>query len=173
MTDSKDVKARVGFCRSAARKLLRENKVKEPGTRVETLVESLGYRVMERDWPIATSGILLREHQVIGVNANHATVRKRFTIAHELGHHCLGHHLWFEESHKVTIDSPPIDSCEGPDTTPEREANVFASELLVPLAILKREAKKGRTPQALAQMFIVSDQTMFYALQDHRLLGRL
>lgn len=173
MTDSAETKARIGFCRNSARRLLRDHGVAKPRTPLEKLVEACGYRVVERDWPLCTSGILLRAHKVIGVNGNHSQVRRRFTIAHELGHHCLNHHLWFDDNHAVTIDNPPSEGCEGADKTPEREANIFASELLVPLAILKREAKRERSPQELARLFGVSYEAMFHSLQDHRLLGRL
>src|SRR5262245_23223992 len=99
------LQARVGFCRKTARQLLRDQGVGKPETPLEMLVEACGYRVMERDWPMRTSGILLREHKVIGVNRNHPWVRRRFTVAHELGHHCLNHYLWFESNHAVTIDN--------------------------------------------------------------------
>ena len=67
-----------------------------------------GLEVVELDWPQRTSGILLREERLIGLNANHAPVRRRFSLAHELGHHFLKHHLWFEDNHEVTLDNPPL-----------------------------------------------------------------
>lgn len=168
-----DVRARVGFCRAAARKVLKEHEVKAPGTPVEEIVRSAGLRVLERDWPRSTSGLLLRDRGVIGLNRNHPPVRKLFTLAHEFGHYILNHHLWFELNYNVSIDNPPPEGCEGEDKTSEREANIFAAELLVPRAVLKKEARPGRTPEDLARIFRVSDQTMFIALQDNRLLHRL
>lgn len=173
MTDYGDVRARVGFCRKAARGVLKEHGVRTPGTPVEEIVQSAGFRVLERDWPPKTSGILLRDQGIIGVNRNHPAVRRRFSLAHEFGHYVLNHHLWFEAHQNVTMDNPPPEGCEGRDKTPEREANIFAGELLVPLAILKTEVRRGRSPQDLAQAFGVSEQTMFIALQEHRLLNHL
>lgn len=173
MTAFGDARARVGFCRDAARRVLRENVVTAPGTPVEEIVEAAGLRVLERDWPQKTSGILLRSQRIIGVNRNHAPVRKLFSLAHEFGHYMLNHHLWFESNQNVTIDSPPPEGCDGEDKTPEREANIFAGEFLVPLSLLKREVRRGRSVKDLAHVFRVSEQTMFIALQDHRLLNRL
>lgn len=173
MTGFGDVRARVRFCREAARGVLKEHGVKAPGTPVEEIVGTAGFRVLERDWPPRTSGILLRDHRIIGINRNHPPVRRLFSLAHEFGHYILNHHLWFESNREVTIDNPPPEGCEGDDKTPEREANIFAGELLVPLRILKAEARPGRSPQQLARAFRVSDQTMFIALQEYRLLNRL
>jgi len=164
---------RVGFCREAARKVLREHSVAGAPTPVEEIVARSGFEVLERDWPQGTSGILLRERRVIGVNRNHAPVRRRFSLAHEFGHYVLAHHLWFDAMGDVTIDNPPREGCEGPDKTPEREADLFAAELLVPLAYLKREVRRGRPVSELANLFRVSEPTMFIALQEHRLLNRL
>ncbi len=110
---------------------------------------------------------------MIGLNRNHPPVRRLFSLAHEFGHFVLNHHMWFDSNHDVSIDNPPSEGCEGEDRTPEREANIFAAELLVPRAILKREARPGCTAQELARLFRVSDQTIFIALQDGRLLHRL
>lgn len=173
MTDAAEQKPRVGFCRQTARKVLKNHGLGGPPTGFDEILRKEGLEVVELDWPQKTSGILLRANGVIGVNANHAPVRRRFSVAHELGHHFLQHHLWFEKNHQVTLDSPPAEGCEGALKTPEREADIFAAELLMPLAILKKHATKGRTPQELARLFEVSEQTMFYALQDHGLLGRL
>jgi Zn-dependent peptidase ImmA (M78 family) len=173
MTGSADLRARVGFCRQAARRVLKEHGVRAPGTPVEEIVREAGFRVLERDWPPRTSGILLRSQSIIGVNGNHPPVRRRFSLAHEFGHYVLNHHLWFESNREVTIDNPPPDGCEGEDKIPEREANIFAGELLVPLSILKAQARAGRSPQQLALAFRVSEETLFIALKEHRLLNRL
>ena len=62
---------------------------------------------------------------VIFVNAGEALVRQRFTLAHELGHHVLGH--------ESVID--PSADLEGWSNDPrEVEANRFAAELLAPRA---------------------------------------
>lgn len=80
------------------------------------------------------SGLLLREHgkrPIIGVNAETAPVRQRFTIAHELGHNLLhkGKRLVLDRSVRVNFR----DSASSLATDREEmEANAFAAGLLMP-----------------------------------------
>jgi hypothetical protein len=69
---------------------------------------------------------------------------QRFLIAHELGHALL--------RHKV------------PEDRIEREANAFASELLVPRARLKRAVLRGDGFRQMARTFEVSHQALGWAL---------
>lgn len=95
-----------------------------------------------------------KETVEIGVNRNNSMARKRFTIAHELGHYCLHHRDGDEISYadlRSTISSPK-----------EAEANRFASELLMPENLVKEEHNKLLFPTvgALADRFAVSRQAM-------------
>lgn len=63
----------------------------------------------------------------IVVNASHPTALQRFTAAHELGHHVLGHTYSFDDQHTV------IDGGQGDDPQ-EVAAQTFAANLLMPLA---------------------------------------
>lgn len=63
----------------------------------------------------------------IAVNPNCSKERKRFTIAHELGHILLGHVGKYE-----LVNREPSPS----DNPIEQEANVFASRLLAPACVL-------------------------------------
>ncbi len=79
------------------------------------------------DLPVYVSGAYKPDIPMVYVNRTHAVVRQRFTVAHEFGHHFIGH-----RAAKI-IDSPATLS----DTTrdpQEIEANAFAAELLVPRA---------------------------------------
>ncbi|HDL02129.1 MAG TPA: ImmA/IrrE family metallo-endopeptidase [candidate division Zixibacteria bacterium] len=62
---------------------------------------------------------------VIVVNSNQIFTRLRFTIAHEIGHIVLNHS--HSEYHLATPHN----------TWQEREANIFASELLMPVTKFK------------------------------------
>ncbi|MED3575782.1 ImmA/IrrE family metallo-endopeptidase [Cytobacillus praedii] len=69
----------------------------------------------------------------IVVNENHIPSRKLFTIAHELGHFYLHKEIqseFFEKGLKEEVYSYS-------EKIMERQANLFASELLIPIEVLK------------------------------------
>ena len=70
---------------------------------------------------------------VVFVNGDEALVRQRFTLAHELGHHRLGH--------DSVLDSADAFSVWNRDPR-EVEANTFASELLAPRAATSAWAER-------------------------------
>ena len=105
---------------------------------VEAIAEDLlGLRI-EQSWELGDcSGVLLPAERRVLLNAEEATHdgepirRHRFTIAHEIGHwvcHCLEGHA----------SAQPASMCRKADLqldagrAIEREANVFAAELLMP-----------------------------------------
>jgi Zn-dependent peptidase ImmA (M78 family) len=49
----------------------------------------------------------------------------------------------------------------------EREANVFAGELLVPLAMLKKACADGIDLARLGEIFVVSQEVATIAVQTH------
>lgn len=57
----------------------------------EKYAENLGLLVVESDGLGANAGYLDAEKKRICINTNACPERKRFTIAHELRHFCLGH----------------------------------------------------------------------------------
>jgi len=118
------------------------------------------------------SGFYFREgdRRVIGVNSAHATVRQRFTIAHELGHAVLhdaeGLHLDQAFRLRDSRSSMAVDR-------DEIAANSFAAELLMPEdevldlvtaspVDLNNEAELA----ALARQFGVSSQAFTYRLAN-------
>lgn len=130
---------------------------------IDKVAEKCGLKVIEFDFPDSCSGILKKERGVIGVNKNHHVVRRRFTIAHELGHFLLGHGIGKEED---VID----DDFDKPQYN-EKEANLFASCVLMPKDLLKEEVKKGPIDlKRLAPAFNVSEQAMTIRLLELNLL---
>ena len=70
------------------------------------------------------------DRSIIGVNARHHPNRRRFSIAHELGHYLL-----HKGEDRVFIDAAVFFRSEGATATTwaqEKEANTFAAELLLP-----------------------------------------
>ena len=103
---------------------------------VEKVAAAMELEVVPFAFHNKISGLLKKEDGVIGVNQAHHHLRQRFTIAHELGHFLLGHGLG-EEHQEETVD----DVFDKPRPI-EREANRFASALLMPEARVKKHVKK-------------------------------
>lgn len=104
------------------------------------------------------------DYGAVLLNGDAFRPRARFTAAHELGHHELGHDAAVDEAIAENSNDPA-----------ERPANVFAAEFLVPKAALVRLASAGRprTPQAvseLARRFGVSYLVLVYRLHNTGLL---
>lgn len=99
----------------------------------------------------------------IHVASGHVNARKRFTIAHEIGHLML---------HQIPEDGVFRDDTFS-GSPEEAEANNFAADLLVPLSMLNVCGRKfGYDVAFLANLFEVSVVTMeirFVKLRDFRM----
>ena len=97
-------------------------------------------------------------------NPTEVEVRRRFTIAHELGHHALGHGPRPRDSAAEfnLLNYDPMES----------SANRFAAELLMPSSWVRREVEGRGTASlsALASQFAVSEVAMKIRLQTLGLL---
>jgi hypothetical protein len=141
---------------------------------VEAIAEDLlGLRVEER-WDIDCSGMLLPAERRIVLNAaeaprHEAPLRRfRFTIAHELGH-------WV--CHVLGADRPePVfcrakDLAEDADRGVEREANVFAAELLMPEPAVRSAWVELAEIATCAARFDVSPTAMQWRLYGFGLVA--
>lgn len=148
--------ARPAFCRKYAERTLARFGIVEPPVPVDRLAAKLGLVVRIVDLPGGVDARLrIRDDQrVIELAAGQARVRHRFSLAHEIGHHLLGHR-------------------HGESELAERQANIFAGALLVPSAWLRRDVAGGMTADALPARYDVSREVIFIALKDGRLLKKL
>lgn len=107
---------------------------------IREFIESLGIGVEVT--PLKSmSGFAYRKNgkKIIGINESDGDQRKRFTLAHELGH------MLVHASDDVTLDKSFIyfrddTSTLGTDIK-EQQANAFAAELLMPSNDLKKKIK--------------------------------
>lgn len=126
---------------------------------VEAVAEDLlGLHISEADLD-GISGLLYPSRRRIVVNAGDPPARKRFTIAHELGH-------WVcqcQDGPEVSVFCRAEDVTLDPDAKAiEREANVFAAELLMPEPAV-REVWAGDAGET-AGRFGVSEEAMRWRL---------
>jgi Zn-dependent peptidase ImmA (M78 family) len=107
---------------------------------------------------------------VITVNATENELRRRFTIAHEIGHYALGH---IDYHRRICRDD--LNSLSTGNFNPyEREANKFAAELLMPERVVRFAiADRGyTTTESLARIFGVSEVAMSWRLHNLGIVRR-
>jgi Zn-dependent peptidase ImmA (M78 family) len=136
---------RKALIRQQAEALLAKFEVVGGPVPVEKIARALGIDIKLDEVDDNLSGFLVRDEKgkktVIGANKSHHPNRRRFTIAHELGHYLLhkGQLVHLDENRVAfTVNLRNSESAKGEDPE-EREANLFAAELLMPAKFLKRD----------------------------------
>jgi Zn-dependent peptidase ImmA (M78 family) len=134
--------------------LLSENKISKAPVAVDDIARNLGATIIFEPNDDDLSGFLLRnkskDQLIIGVNSNHPPMRQRFTISHEIGHLLLHS----EESFHIDKSNEGFgrkivkdkfernrESATGTNKI-EREANLFAAELLMPTDFIQKDMLK-------------------------------
>jgi len=163
--------------RREAEKLLKKYQIDSAPINVEDLARREECTLVLFDGQDGVSGMLKRtgDKTIIAVNSSHPETRKRFTIAHEIGH-LICHqdrNIFVDQSKRVNFrngrSSLAIDQ-------EEMEANAFAATLLMPKALIKQEANALLSEGAITQVdelienlagtFQVSSQSMEYRLKN-------
>lgn len=155
--------------RDQAMSLLKMAKITDAPVDVEKIAKLLGFTIIESDFPDNYSGEIFIEDKVksIGINKNHTKKRQRFSIAHELGHY-LNAHQYFDEDGKMLEDTEF--DYNNPIHRQEKEANMFASELLIPKEFLIKDLNTfGLDIDKLTEKYQVSEQAMWIRLTSLRL----
>jgi Zn-dependent peptidase ImmA (M78 family) len=95
------------------------------------------------------------------VNQSDVPFRKRFTIAHELGHHFL--HLLAADGDFVDTQVDLFRDAEAGESgsrTVEVQANQFAAALLMPEGLVREAFGRTQNLSELARLFNVSEEAM-------------
>jgi len=135
---------------------------------VKEIAESFGIKVVEHEFSDEMSGVFIRKGDdlFIGVNKSHSNTRKRFTIAHEIGHFLL-HSEDVIHHDNINLESPSVVlyRSENNNGGGEVEANAFAAELLMPEILVDACIESGVSSiDDLADEFDVSPDAMRYRL---------
>lgn len=147
--------------------VLLENFITNPPIDVYEIANNEGLEIEIKDFGDKfnnISGYIKLEIRTIFVNSKDPENRRKFTIAHELGHWIL---------HKDKLESEPekyailyrIPLGRPQDDPVEQEANWFAANLLVPEEMLAAR-REGKTEEQLATEFHVSRDVIGYRISD-------
>jgi Zn-dependent peptidase ImmA (M78 family) len=155
---------RAGVLRQRYHALFADPELPVPVQRIAE--DLLGLQVLEGSDLGDVSGALYPGVREIVLNADEAEARKRFTLAHELGHwvcHCVDRRdrPVFCRHQDVGLSS---------DRALEREANVFAAELLMPEPELRVVFASHSGVKELAAEFGVSPLAMQWRLYSFELV---
>jgi Zn-dependent peptidase ImmA (M78 family) len=145
---------------------------------VTEIAEKLGLQVSAHDLGANVSGVLYidKGKGVIGYAKHESEVRRRFTVAHEIGHFIL-HRL----DNEVFVDKTEFkvlyrdnNAAKG-ENKQEREANAFAAALLMPRDRVIEELEKMNFDlgdekedviKKLSEIFKVSTQAMMFRISN-------
>ena len=155
-----------------AMKLLQQSDALALPVNLNRVVGRLGLSLNEKPLENEYSGFLAVKEKTIVVNLRHPSVRRRFTIAHEIGHYQLHRR---SEDIPVFIDRAVYhrkESVAGVDHLMEMQANAYAAGLLMPEALLDEyledhpalDLEKPADIKTLAEEFEVSRPAMEFRL---------
>lgn len=152
--------------RHKAQEMLKMAGIIEPPVDVNKVAKILGFKVVPYPFPDKRKGIVHIENglKVIGVNEKHSLPLQRFTVAHEIGHYLSGH-----QQYQDTFVDDESRFFE-PSFHQEKEADSFASELLMPKEFLEKDLEKhGLDINKLKELYQVSEQALWIRLTSLRL----
>lgn len=163
-----------------AKAILTDLNMYELPVRIEEIAKRRGLTVLPYPLENEISGILVIKDtgSTIGYNQHESRVRRRFTIAHELGHfelHQNESNVFVDKNFKVLFRGTSQDGDSNAQL--EQEANVFAASILMPDDLVNEEVSKLEfdlgnedSIKELAKRFEVSVTAMYYRMLN---LGKL
>ena len=151
--------------RKEARKIVSKYDIKQPPVNVFEIAEKEGIEVVFFSPDFANedvSGLIQTEEKKVYLNAEESPQRQAFTLAHELAHYFLKH-----QSNEYGVNRRDVAYAN--KLPKEKEADMFAAELLMP-AKLVNDAKKqyhlgDEDALVLARLFAVSKSAMQFRLK--------
>lgn len=161
--------------RTRAEQLANDLQIAKAAVRVEEVAVSLGLTVLYQELPEGISGMLVSRGSagVIVVQAQDPERRQRFTIAHEIGHHCLKHQfqpgaLHIDRGYAISFRTRFADVDRR-----EAEANEFAATLLMPARLIRKAVTDLQTKslneahiEGMAEEFQVSVPNLMLRLMQ-------
>jgi len=147
---------------------------------VEALARRMGVHVAYKPLPDNISGYVHRNNEswAVVVNSLHGLARRRFTLAHELGHFVWHRRVLGDgtnDTKKYRAEAGYDFYNDAIDHKHEREANQFAAALLMPSEMVRHVHRTAgvNDPRRLAALFGVSPRAMEIRLDNLSKRGEL
>lgn len=139
-----------------------QNQISLP-VRLTDVAKKLGIDVQQLPLDSDVDGMLVKEKPNVNFkavsNMFKSDHRKRFTLAHEIGHYVKKYQDWPPEKEAGIAEWRDSRSAAGFDPD-EIWANQFAAALLMPASIVRKYWAQGKTDEQMAKIFDVSTQAM-------------
>lgn len=162
----------ISDAESAARALLRRHRIDSVPVDLRVICRGEGLTCVEKELDDELSGMSFVKNDIryVIVNSAHHVNRRRFTMAHEIGHHIMHADYLTKNVHVDTgILRRDELSSEGVYSK-EVAANAFAAELLMPKTQMGRFASLDLSDEsrviAAAKMFGVSVAAFTYRVSN-------
>ncbi len=141
---------------------------------LEKLCKKLNLKCLAADFDDNISGSIIKNEKTdtydIYVNRKYPRNRRRFTVAHEIGHYISylkNSYSKIELEAEGRFEDVAISYIKNVKfSNAETEANLIASELLMPKQKVEKLLKKDLTPEQMADLFYVSPSAMTLRLKD-------
>ncbi len=148
--------------------LLMEDCYKDYELQLDNLAKKLSLSIFDATFTDPKlSGVIYKDKDTgkfsIYVNETHPITRKRFTVAHEIGHYisaiCESYskEQLFKEGFE---DYAVLYRKEGGNSLAEKEANQIAADMLMPAKWVQRFLEDGISIEKMAKIFFVSREAM-------------
>jgi Zn-dependent peptidase ImmA (M78 family) len=164
-------------CETAANKIIAEQSIQGAPVPIFEIVKAMDLQLLEYNLGEETSGVLVVENGrgSIGYNPKDSYTRRRFTVAHEMGHYVLhsnANELFVDNFFLIKFRKNNIYTKE--EYSQEQEANAFAAALLMPEDFINKEllnkdvsnVDEGDFIEMLARKFEVSVAAMSFRLAN-------
>lgn len=173
--------ARIRKIEELALSLIGHANFNKPAIDIKKIANLIGVHVMPYDLGDEMSGVLVLNNDIgtIGYNPKHSESRRRFTIAHELGHYVLhrkNHNDVFVDRDFIIMYRRGHDkNYSEAELAQEQEANAFAAAILMPEYLIEQELKENnfyfdlselQLIEKLAKTFKVSAPAMTFRLHN-------
>lgn len=137
----------------------------------EKIAEQLGLEVVLTPLENNVGGFILKKNEEavrIYVNSNDSRERRKFTLAHEIGHYWLHRD---DDGEFGYVEYRGELSTRGTDPV-EKWANSFAAELIMPASYIRLAWARGDSLDSIQKQLGVSDAAFGHRLVNLGLIGR-